>query len=327
MLRIIEDERDIRRCQRQMSRHFKTYLTGRLAVKLGHAGGSFPARIAWFEPLGFWFYTQKLPEGRHWNAFGLGLPDGTSALPITCEINVPVVGIDRKLGGAFARNRDGRPFVVHRGLIGGAKKGVGKSLFAARYRGVWSFLEEGRVVTPVAVIGELASPRFARQVSLFVRKVDRLKNQAVPSPQLEMALETVSFREEWIGRTAVDAERSGGPACDHGPIVEDLAAALRAQGLRVGNDGRHDLFATDATGRITALFQVVSERSERAFFDGLARLMIYGADLAEGCRRFLVFPDGAERPHTEPLKKLYIAPLPFAWNEDRAVFPDMAALL
>ena len=118
--------------------------------------GSFPARIA------ARVAESSLPEAPGGlERLRLGLPDGTSALPITCEINVPVAGIDRKLGGAFARNRDGRTFVVHRGLIGGAKKGVGKSLFASRFRGVWSALEEGRAVTPVAVIGELASPRFA----------------------------------------------------------------------------------------------------------------------------------------------------------------------
>jgi len=327
MLRIIEDERDIRRCQQQMMRHFKPVLTGRLTVKLGHAGGSFPARIAWHASPGIWLYSRKLPEGRYWNVFGLGLPEGSSALPITCEINVPVAGVDRKLGGAFARHRDGRTFVVHRGLIGGAKKGVGKSLFASRFRGVWSALEEGRAVTPVAVIGELSSPRFVRHLSLFVLKIDRLKNLAVASPQLEMSFETVSFREEWIGRAVTETDGSGGLACDHGPIVQDLAAALRARGLRVGNDDRRDLLITDGGGRIGWVLQVIPDSSERAVFDGVAHLLIYGADLPDGCRRVLVLPDGADKPHKERLKKLHVDLLPFAWDENRAVFPDLAALL
>jgi len=82
--------------------------------------------------------------------------------------------IDRKTGGAFAEDHWGNVFVIHRGKIGGGKKGVGKSLFEQNYRGVWSLMEDGNSISEVAVIGNLKSGRFAPQAAQFVKKIEMM---------------------------------------------------------------------------------------------------------------------------------------------------------
>src|SRR5664280_3470300 len=108
------------------------------------------------------------------SAFGIGKPKAGALLSITSEINFPWSGIDRKTGASFAEDAWGNIFVIHRGKIGGGKKGIGKSLFEHNYRGVWSFMEDGDSITQIAVIGALNSSRFAMQTALFVKKIEIL---------------------------------------------------------------------------------------------------------------------------------------------------------
>ena len=160
MLKVVEDEAAIRRHQRLFARALRALAEETIPVKLGHPGASEKAKVAWSETLGIWSFSRKI---------------GGAGIAITCEINFPLCGIDRRTGGAFAQDRAGKVFVVHRGKLGGGRRGIGKSLFETSYRGVWEVMEDGGQETPVALIGVLHSPRFARQIALFVRKIARIK--------------------------------------------------------------------------------------------------------------------------------------------------------
>lgn len=95
-------------------------------------------------------------------------------IPITCEINFPVNGINRRIGGAFLTDSTGDIFVAHRGKIGGGKKGIGKSLFEDQYRGRWEIVEDNGFETEVALISALKLPRFVNQVRQLVFEVNRI---------------------------------------------------------------------------------------------------------------------------------------------------------
>jgi hypothetical protein len=64
-----------------------------------------------------------------------------------------------------------RSYVLHRGKIGGGKKGVGLALFRNNFVGKWTSVEGDEVVS----IGAIASADFITQVSSFVKEVDRIK--------------------------------------------------------------------------------------------------------------------------------------------------------
>src|SRR5450759_1481897 len=161
MLKVIEDQLVIKKYAKRFAKKFKPFIDEEIKVKLGHQGASFPAKVLWSKKLGIWKFSRIIKDTRYWNAFGVGKPQESNLLSITAEINFPWAGIDRKTGGAFAEDAWGNIFVIHRGKIGGGKKGVGKSLFEHSYRGVWSFMEDGKAVTQVAIIGALNYHRFA----------------------------------------------------------------------------------------------------------------------------------------------------------------------
>ncbi|MCX5845548.1 MAG: hypothetical protein NTW12_04200 [Deltaproteobacteria bacterium] len=219
MLKVIDDETAIKKYRRQFIKSFKPFIDEKIPVNLGHPGGTVKANVSWSNTLGIWIFQEKISDSRYWHAFGTGKPSGSSHIPINCEINFPKNGIDRRIGGAIAADRDGQIFVVHRGKIGGGKKGVGKTLFEDHYRGVWTVMEDGTVETTVALIGVLSSPRFVRQVTQFVRKVNRIKDLTSQSSQLEMTFDELLFREELVGKTYDEVTHDPKTQCDHGLIV------------------------------------------------------------------------------------------------------------
>lgn len=328
MLKIIQEEQTIKRYQQQFIKSFKPFADEKILVYLGHPGASVKARVFWSGRLGIWFVFQKTKEGRYWNVFGTGKPKTSTTIPITCEINFPLRGIDRRIGGALAKDSTGRVFVVHRGKLGGSKKGFGKSLFEDRYRGVWDIVEDGDAETIVAVIGVLQSARLVRQVAQFIHKVDKIKEIASSrSSQLKMAFDEIEFRETLVGERYCDFEKDRGTECDHGLVVGDLSDHLKRQGFKVGNDGSRDLFIADARGDITTVFQVKTVCSSASLHSGTIRLLLNSLGLSQPLRLILVIPEKPDPAFEETLKKLHIDIVTYEWNKDQASFPGLKPLL
>jgi hypothetical protein len=84
MLKVIDDESVIRKYRRQFIKCFKPFISEKIAVTLGHTGGTVKAKVSWAESLGIWIFYKKISESRFWHAFGIGKPSGSSPVPITC---------------------------------------------------------------------------------------------------------------------------------------------------------------------------------------------------------------------------------------------------
>ncbi|PKN35361.1 MAG: hypothetical protein CVU61_03555 [Deltaproteobacteria bacterium HGW-Deltaproteobacteria-19] len=328
MLKVIEDEATIRRCQQQFSRSFRAVADARIPVRVGHAGASFRASVHWSDELDLWLYSKRIPEKNHWNVLGIGKPAPEGRVAITCEINFPIRGIDRKTGGALARDPEGSIFVVHRGRLGGSRKGIGKSLFGNRYRGVWALMEDGDEQAAVAVVGALHSPRFVRQLGQFVRKVQRMKDLAASrDPQMAIAFPEVEFREELSGEAALPVPDDLSRLCDRSLVAGDLAAALQSMGIQAGNDESRDCFAVDRQGRISILFKVLTSLRDGDVLEGAAKLLVDRVSFPEKPRLVLAVPADLPADLEESLKALGLEILPYAWDGEQAVFPDLKAIV
>lgn len=329
MLKVIDDEVTIKKYRRQFIKCFKPFIDEKIPVNLGHPGGTVKAKVSWSNTLGIWVFQEKISDSRYWHAFGTGKPSRSSHIPTTCEINFPMSGIDRRIGGALAEDRHGRIFVVHRGKIGGGKRGIGKSLFEDHYRGVWTIMEDGTFESTVALIGVLTSSRFVRQVTQFVRKINRMKDQTYQSSQLEITFDELQFREELIGAAFDTAEASLNltDACDHGLVVLDLSTALNKSGFKVANDRTRDLFTVNKKGRITYVFQIVTDVSATSIKCATAHLLLNNIELSERPRLILTVPESINEDFNVKLKKLGIEILVYQWQGAQAVSPDLSALL
>ncbi|NLN59362.1 MAG: hypothetical protein GX147_01385 [Deltaproteobacteria bacterium] len=263
-------------------------------------------------------------DDRFFHAFGSGKPKPGGLLAASCEINFPTGGIDRRTGGAFARDHRGQVFVVHRGRIGGGRKGIGKSLFDTHYRGVWAMMDDGGQETVVAVIGLLKSDRFPRHLAHFVYKVERIKNETnAPSSQTTLLFPDVSFREEWTGRRQADFFRDMAGMCDQGVIVKDLCRELKTGGFRVGNDPFRDLFLVDDQGRIRVIFHVLTDVSPSSLQEGVTQLLLQSLNISRKTLLGLAVPRLPEADAWNRFSKLNVDLFPYTWENDRASFPDL----
>ncbi|MCE5264849.1 MAG: hypothetical protein LLG97_15125 [Deltaproteobacteria bacterium] len=328
MLKVVENEPAVRRYQRRFVSSFKPLTDEVIPVELGHPGAHVRAKVAWSERLGIWRFSRRIADHRYWHAFGVGRPEGGAHIPITCEINFPLCGIDRRTGGAFAEDGAGRVFVVHRGKLGGGRKGVGKGLFENHYRGAWEVMDDGGAESVIAVIGVLNSPRFPRQIAHFVRKIALMKEAAAArSAQAEFRFDELTLHDEWIGDRFHEPEHVIGAECDHGLIIRDLALALRTGNLRTGNDGSRDLLAVNRAGCIRAVFQVRTEMALEGIHAGAAQLLMNGLDLTGNPLLVLALPGPPDESVRAKLKRLNIDLLIYRWEGDRAAFPWLADLL
>src|SRR5258706_8626207 len=98
--------------------------------RVGYKGGSIPADLLWHMDLGIWVLLRpESIKNRYWCAFGVDDPYPASLLSITCEINPPKEGIDRRCAGLFVRDESGEVFLAHSGKVGGGRAGIGKGAF------------------------------------------------------------------------------------------------------------------------------------------------------------------------------------------------------
>jgi len=326
-LKIIDDGQTVQKCRQQFVRKLRSCADEKIPVKLGHIGASSASKILWSEHLGIWMAFGE-GENRHFNhAFGTGKPLPGNVLSATCEINFPAFGIDRRIGGAFARDRKGQIYVVHRGKIGGGRRGVGKSLFDAHYRGVWALMEDGEMETVVAVIGALKSTRFPRQLAHFIHKIDQIKSLAgTPSPQTVLSFSEVSFREEFSGARPCDFYRDMAGLCDQGIVIRDLFQALKNRGFRVANDAFRDLFTVDGQGRIAAIFHIKTDILPASLHDGVTQLLLQSLNLPRRTRLILVIPILPGADVLARAGKFNVEPLVYRWEEEKALFPDLDSL-
>jgi hypothetical protein len=324
MLKVISDQPAIKKYAGQFNKKFKPFIDEEIKVKLGHQGAGFPAKVLWSKSLGIWKFSRAIKEVRYWNAFGVGKPGTSNVLSIASEINFPWTQIDRKTGGAFAEDAWGNVFVIHRGKIGGGKKGVGKSLFEHNYRGVWSFMEDGDSLSQVAVIGALNSPRFALQAAQFVKKIELLKSTAAPSTQTEMNFSEITFREDLVGNVPSSAEDEVISTCDHDLVVGELAALLQRQKIKIGNDTESELFTVDpAENRISHIFEVLTDTTEKSVLAAAGKLLLQTSAAALNPLPILVLPEDKMSHYEQELQRINISVIGFRWQEEKVIFSGL----
>jgi hypothetical protein len=100
-------------------------------ITLGYQGGGSEAMVHAIGPLNFWIAFAD-SGNRYWNAMGIGNPfkDGST---IIVEINPPKEGISLRVSGAFVEDSAGKIYLVHRGRVGGGRKGIGMNAFLSWY--------------------------------------------------------------------------------------------------------------------------------------------------------------------------------------------------
>jgi len=175
MLQIISDPSKLQSYQKRFIDELDRVQTSTVHCFISWRPEYEEADVRWSSKLNLWWYSKPL-ENRWWNVFGIGQPVSYESLGITCEINIPMRGIDRNIAGAFTEDGDKRIFISHRGnRWGGGRKGITKELFWQNYSGHSEVIDDGGRYARVAIIAEIGNPKLPSDITTFVNWVARTK--------------------------------------------------------------------------------------------------------------------------------------------------------
>jgi hypothetical protein len=330
--RVLERASEISQVQNELVAAFRKNGAKPVRTNLGYKGETVEYRVLWIKDLGLWLATRKIPGSRYWNALGTKDPHNRS-VPITCELNLPVQGIDRRIGGIAAADAQGRTILAHRGRIGGGRQGIGSKLFWDNYEGKRVTVWDGDRESDVAAVAELGSPRFLRQIRFFVHEVERIKALAARSQPDERTrsdggyagvtrFQVKALGDEFSGVRRYTVSRTVNAVCDHGLIVKKLRELLARQGYAVGKDRFRDLYVYHQ-GKVTSLFEVKPSTDRLSVYMAVGQLFLHSADLNPRPRLIFIAPAGMGGSLRATLRQIGIEVLGFEWEEGEPIFPGL----
>ena len=184
MFILITAQSEITKFQHSFSENLYKHLPQATTHKFGHLGANFVENVHTNGNL--WFFSKLAGEpepNRYWNAFGLFSIDEPSNIAV--EINFPINGINRRVAGLLARDDSTNQInVLHRGNIGGGRKGIGKKAFRSWYRKRYPEkfvdVDEG-LKDPIEsiLIGPIGENSLITNLERFVKSVVDFKAQSL----------------------------------------------------------------------------------------------------------------------------------------------------
>jgi hypothetical protein len=325
MISIIKDEILITKYQKLFVKQLKTVYDKKVPCNLGFQGDSFETSVFYSTHHNFWFSPEET-KNRYWNAFGIGEPQSGKGVSINVEINFPYDGINRNIGGAFGLNRNGEVLVLHRGKIGGGRVGIGKNLFFNNFRGEFIEADDDGVVNEFAVIGSLNSKLFPKQISSFIKEVDRIKNFPIDEAPDFSEIQNFCYTAEHLGTSKTKNKGDRTIERVHGIVVNELAKLLEAQGQEVANDCNRDKFI-HKRGKIKALFEIKTSSSTQSLYSAVGQLLIYSIPIKGPVNLFLVLPEKLNKKVEKRLHELGLQIIYYCWAEDIPEFEDLEQAL
>ena len=333
----LTSKKEIRHAYTRFAANLRKGAVNHADTKVGYQGGGSVHEAHWRPVQRFWaVFEDSLAHNRYWCAFGTTDPGESDNLSITCEVNIPFDGIDRRIAGVFVKNDDGTVFVAHSGKIGGGRKGVGKSGFWRMYRGAGptTVTYSDGAEREVVVIGRIDSPLLAAKVGHFVHEVARIKDAV--SAGSSSPSEASGGDEDGVGSYTPEFAGARTPypfggvvesTCRHGLVVDALARRLTQKGHAIGNDRARDLFVVDDAGSVTCLFEVKTDLSTTSTYAAIGQVMFDTALDAPKPLLVVVFP-GLPTPKTaKRFRQLGIQCLTYEWQDEKVTFTGLKRVL
>ena len=182
MYRAIHNRRSIDGAQERLLRRIRLELRTVIQdVLVGYQGGHVKIPKVLTNNR-IWFANQVLKDEsvpRYWNAFGVSPLVLRYSNHITVEVNPAIRGVNKRVAGLFAVDEEtDHTVLLHRGRIGGGKKGIGKKEFVEWYAGTQvEFLDPSRHDGEESAffVADLDSEDFLIELEEFVDAVRGFK--------------------------------------------------------------------------------------------------------------------------------------------------------
>ena len=287
MFTVIEKKSELQKLQERFEAELKRNLAESMKAKISFQGGVNEHKLY---HNGRIYFAKELAHNRYWNAFGLE-PDGKNNNSIVVEVNIPKEGINRRIGGVFAKDEYGHAYLLHRGKIGGGREGVGKGEFLNFFRGNMVEIKDGDRTNLACLIAVFSDKEFIENVTFFIKEVYRFKEK-VKEGSSGNAKDFSKFTPEFRGNKAGGGRRHVAE-CNHGRIVDCLQkwVAEAVDPSMIGNNQRIDL-AVVSDNTLREVYEVKTGNDLQSIYTAIGQVMYHAhfADQKKAAKMSIVLP-------------------------------------
>jgi hypothetical protein len=325
MITVISDENEIVILNARFQNRLYQHYIERINCRVGYPGGSFQGDVYYSPASNLWFGHLDNVNS-FWNGFGHGEPIDWNSNSISAEINFPKVGINRRIGGVFARDDDGNILVLHRGKIGGGKAGIGKRFFMDHFSGDFVTAIDGDRETRFCLVGDLFTNDFHDQIASFIESVRSVKSLISSGLVNLPALTDFVYTDEQSGVSITERNEPIVINRVHGIIVNALSRELIAMGHKVGNDKNRDLFIYK-DDRIKVLFEIKTSSSTQCLYSAIGQLLLYSVPISKPVKLVAVLPEKLSQAVENRFAELGIKIIYYSRHDDIIVFQEIDNIL
>ncbi len=201
-LSLVEERDFIEKIQEDFRKKLESELLTSLECTIGFPSGSWQTEV--IHNNGFWFNGDLIDEenksARYWNGFGLSSDlDSSKSNNIVIEINIPLSGINRRVSGAFATDENGKRYLLHRGRVGGGRKGIGKQAFLNWSERTPTSVVSSKSVDEFIVLGCIDDKGFSNKLLQFIKDIKLFKHYATSTKGAAPQFLSLEELEQLIG--------------------------------------------------------------------------------------------------------------------------------
>jgi hypothetical protein len=299
---------------------------------VGWKGGSDVFTVYWHEQAEFWVLFNIGDSGGYWCPFGVAVSSQNKPVSITCEINPPNEGVNRRKGGLFLRDSGSGLYLAHTGKIAGGRKGIGKAAFLESYTG----FERAEIEWPdgrtseVIPLGRIGGRSFINGIGNYIHAVHAFKAKATgqtpaaiteKNPDLSFTPEFEGPEKKYKLTDAIVRQ------FDHGTVVNTLHDEVEATGRKAYSTGKIDLFLADGDANITHILEIKTDQCTTSIYQAVGQVMFHGALVKNEPHRILVLPGTVSAATAARLKRLGIRVLSYWWKGAKPIFDGLKGLL
>ena len=304
MLVAVRRKKVIAKYQNALEVILSKYLINEDNYILGHQGDNFEHSVKFNGNI--WWASFNISDSktspRFWNGFGLLPFKNTGTQDIVVEINIPHEGINGRVSGFFAKESGTNDvFILHRGRIGGGRKGVGKDSFKRWYRGSWVEVSERNKNTSEAIlITSIYSKKIIPNIYNFVSQVKQFKDEVTGnalSRQIKQDIPSDSpllFDPEYSGsKRGKRKSTQFRQECNHGIIVNALEKWVRRKYRKEAKINTFNTQLIDlgiqVNDDISEIYEVKTTFDRQSIYTGIGQLFFHSAEYPETIKN-LVLP-------------------------------------
>lgn len=321
-LRAITKRKEVEDYRKLLKEKLDTITTKKIPIRYSSPKGISDEEIASYsEQYKIWWYFSG-KEDQYWNPFGKGEPRPHKAVTGRCQINMNKEGLNRSIGGAFAKDNEGHLYLMHNGTIGGGKRGVSKKPFLDWYPAPLLDVDFDGAKAKYFIVAEFESPYFFEQISFFVHQVYDFKEdqgRASQAGKINPRANKILANGESDFRNPYSLpERTVIPSADHARITNALLAKLTIDGYNAKRTRLIDTCILNEDDEISHIFEVKSLLTTQSLYTAIGQLMIYG--LKHQAKYYLVIENTISAKLKTDVSSLGIEVITFKWQDKQPVF-------